>query len=198
MCRSKTRALLALAAVLALGGCADVPAQPMETARAAMDRAVALGAEEFAGAGYEQLVRIRAAMEAELDTQEGRLAPFRSFRRTADLADSLRIMAEAVSTVAGERHAALRMEISSLLDDGAQSVQDLNTQLTELRTDRLPPGELARLQARVAAADTAFAEARMLLDAGRDVEARDRAAFAAHELYEVQARLVRAREARGG
>jgi hypothetical protein len=198
MCRSRTGALSALVAVLALGGCADAPAQPMETARAAMDRAVALGAEEFAGAGYEQLVRIRAAMEAELDTQEGRLAPFRSFRRTADLADSLRIMAEAVSTVAGERHAALRMEINSLLADGAQSVQDLNTQLAELRTDRLPPGELARLRARVAAADTAFAESRMLLDAGRDVEGRDRAAFAAHELYEVQARLARAREARGG
>jgi hypothetical protein len=121
MCRSRTVALWALVAVLALGGCADAPAQPIETARAAMDRAVALGAEEFAAAGYEQLVRIRAAMEAELDTQAGRLA------------------------------------------DGAQSVQDLNTQLAELRTDWFPPGELARLRARVAAADTAFAEARMLL-----------------------------------
>jgi hypothetical protein len=30
------------------------------------------------------------------------------------------------------------------------------------------------------------------------VEGRDRAAFAAHELYEVQARLARAREAWGG
>jgi hypothetical protein len=190
--------MAALAAVVALGGCADVPAQPIENARAAMDRAVALGAEEFADAGYQQLVRIRAAMEAELDAQAGRLAPFRSFHRAADLADSLRIMAEAVSTVAGERHAALRMEASSLLADGAQSVQELNTQLAEVGADRIPPGELARLRARVAAADTAFAEARMLLDAGQDVEGRDRAAFAAHEIYEVQARLARARDGQGG
>jgi hypothetical protein len=193
--RPRSRVLVPLATLLFLGGCAEVPADRIERAYAAQATAVAAGAAEHAREGYASMAAYRNALDAELEAQARRLAVFRSYGRASQVADSLWRMAEAVTTMAGERHAAYRMEAGTLLSDGAQAARDLVRDLARTPASQIP--DAAEWRAMVAAAEAALAEARAAFDAGNSREARDQAAEAVHSLFEVRTHLDRTLDRQG-
>jgi hypothetical protein len=178
---------------LVLGSCADMPTDRIEGAHQAEARVVAAGAALYSPGGYENVRAYRAALDAELATQARRPSFLRSYGHASELADSLRIFAEAVQVMVTERQAAIRSEVLALLSDGAQLASDLDTGLAAVRRTGANAAELDSLRTVVDGAVASLAEARSAGDDRRWAEAREMAAPAVHELYEARDALTRLR-----
>jgi hypothetical protein len=180
------RGWLPLVSVLVVGGCGQAPTVELERAYEAQARAAEVGGEAYSPQGWGEVVSYRAALDAELARQEDRLPFLRSYRQVSELSDSLRIMADAVSTMARERLYAFQGEATTLLTDGPRLVAEIRADLAAMPAGRASPSELARLRSAVDSAETALEEARAHVQGRRFLEARDRASAAVHRLYEVR------------
>jgi hypothetical protein len=182
--------LIAAATAVVLAACAELPAERLEGAHQAEARLTTAGAGLYSPAGYQRVLEYRAALDAELATQARRPGFLRSYGHASELADSLRIFADAVQVMVAERQAAMRSEVMALLSDGAQLASDLETNLAAVRRTGANAAELDSLRVAVDGAVAALAEARALGEERRWGEAREIAAAAVHELYEARAALA--------
>jgi hypothetical protein len=180
------RGWLPVVSVLVVGGCGQAPTAELERAYEAQARAAEVGGGAYSPQGWGEVVSYRAALDTELARQENRPSFLRSYRHVSELSDSLRIMAEAVSTMARERHYAFQGEATTLLTDGPRLLAEIRADLAAVPAGRASPSELARLRSAVDSAETALEEARADLGVRRFLEARDRASAAVHRLYEVR------------
>jgi hypothetical protein len=177
---------LPLVSVMLVSGCGQPPTEELERAYEAQARAAEVGGETYSPQGWGEVVSYRAALDTELARQQDRLPFLRSYRHVRELSDSLRIMAEAVSTMARERHYAFQGEATTLLTDGPRLVAELRADLAAVPAGRASPSELARLRSAVDSAEAALEAARAHVQTRRFLEARDRASTAVHRLYEVR------------
>jgi hypothetical protein len=177
---------LPLVSVMLVSACGQAPTEELERAYEAQARAAEVGGETYSPQGWGEVVSYRAALDTELARQGKRLPFLRSYRHVSELSDSLRIMAEAVSTMARERHYAFQGEATTLLTDGPRLVAELRADLAAVPAGRASPSELARLRSAVDSAEAALEEARADVQVRRFLEARDRASAAVHRLYEVR------------
>jgi hypothetical protein len=177
---------LPLVWVMLVSGCGQVPTEELERAYEAQARAAEVGGEAYSPQGWGEVVSYRTALDAELARQEDRLPFLRSFRHVSELSDSLRIMADAVATMARERHYAFQGEATTLLTDGPRLVVEIRADLAAVPAGRASPSELARLRSVVDSAEATLEEARAHVQVRRFLEARDQASAAVHRLYEVR------------
>ena len=93
---------IALCLALTVSGCAAPPAAEVDAAKAAVDKAVAAHADQFAAESLKAAQEARAALEVELTTQDGKW--FKSYARTQELATAAKAAGDkaAAEAVAGK------------------------------------------------------------------------------------------------
>lgn len=101
----------AIAVVLALmaAGCASPPSAAVDAAKAAVDKAVTAGAEQYAADSLKAAQDARAALDAELAAQQGKW--FKSYEKTTELA--------AATQAAGDKAAADAVAAKAAADAAA-------------------------------------------------------------------------------
>ena len=76
------RALVALAATLALTACSKPPAEAIDAAEASQQAAVAAGADEYAPEAMNAVAEAKAALDAELAAQGEKMSLTRSYKHS--------------------------------------------------------------------------------------------------------------------
>ncbi len=93
-----TRSWVLWASIAALflmtASCAKPPQNELESARAAIETARDMGAAEYAPADLRAATDALAEAEAEVNSQNSKLAPFRNYNRAGELAENARQAAE--------------------------------------------------------------------------------------------------------
>jgi TonB family protein len=88
--------LLAIVLAITLTGCASPPSADVDAAKAAVDKASADRADQYAAESMRAAQDARAALDAELKTQEGKMV--KSFAKTQELAAAAKAAGEKAST----------------------------------------------------------------------------------------------------
>lgn len=96
---------IALSLAIVVAGCASPPSADVDAARAALDKATSDRADQYAAESLKAAQDARAALDAELKAQEGKV--FKSYGRTRELAVAARAAADkaAADAVAGKEKA---------------------------------------------------------------------------------------------
>jgi TonB family protein len=94
-----------LGLAITVTGCASPPSADVDAAKAAVDKATTAGADQYAAESLKAAQDARAALDAELKAQEGKL--FKSYDKTRELAIAAKAAGDKASadTVAGKEKA---------------------------------------------------------------------------------------------
>jgi len=150
--------LLVLLAVFTAACGGDPPEKEMQQAQAAIDAAVAAGAETYA---TEELAAAEAAL-----THAVAAVGARDYRLALNHALDSRQRAQNASKLAGEGMAAARAEANRTISRAAKGVEAMRTRLKSPDVPRLPARIVAAVRVSVADADKQVQEARTAFDRG--------------------------------
>ena len=181
-----------LAAALGAAACAQVPAENVDAARAALDTVIVEEAQAFAPAELQAAQAAREALDAELAAQQGRFPLFRSYDRTAELAaQAEQAAAAAIQTATLERER-VREEVAVAVAAARTSLTDAGLLLDSAPAGKGSTADIAVMRADLDAALLSLAEADSDLQAERFDDARAKADAAAALGAEVRAAVEQA------
>ena len=163
--------LLVLLAVFSTACGGDPPEKELQQAQAAIDSAVAAGAETYA---TDELAAAEAAL-----THAVAAVGARDYRLALNHALDSRQRAQNAARLAGDGMAAARAEADRSIARAAKGVEAMRTRLKSSDVPRLPPRTVSAVRASVADADKRVQEARTAFDRG-DFKGAQAAANAAN------------------
>jgi hypothetical protein len=168
-----------------LAGCASVPQQQIDAAKAALEAAKAAEVETYAPESLKAVMDKEAALNAELATQEGKL--FKSYDLATQLADEMKQLAEKAKT-----DAVTAKELAK--NDALAAITAAETAVTETREilKKAPKGkgsaaDLAAMTGDVDAAAKAIEDAKADQTAEKYLDAKTKAENAKAQLDKVKA-----------
>ncbi len=121
---TRTWVLMASIVVVSLvtASCAKPPQNELDSARAAIETAREMGAAEYAPADLRAATDALAEAEAEVNAQNGKLAPFRNYNRAKELAEGARQAAEQAQTNVETGKARIRSEAEAALGAAHETI----------------------------------------------------------------------------
>ncbi len=146
--RSKTTLVIAvlLSSALLVTGCAKPPQAEIDAAKAALDAAVAAKAEAYAGPELSAAREAMNAAQAEIDTQAGKFALFRSYKNAKTLLADVVTKANAARDAAVANLEKAKQEATAAIEAAKAAVAGAQTELTTLEgCKRKPKGFAADL-----------------------------------------------------
>jgi hypothetical protein len=155
--RPRTRVLVFLGALL-LATCAEPPSRELREAREAIAAARAAGAPEFAATAYH-------AATAALEKAEDAVAAG-DYRLALSHALDARDQAVAAARAAASERARVRRDTEATLAEAARRLDQLEVQIKQGRSRRLPARTLARFRASRAAGLERLGAIRAAVEAG--------------------------------
>jgi hypothetical protein len=173
-----SRVFLVAAAAVATVACAKPPQPQIDAATAAVSKATAAEAREYAPETFGAARDAQAKLDAELKAQEGKFALTRSYDQAAKLAAAATEAGEKAASEAAQRKQAAQTEASTAIVDARATIQDAETALSGAPKGKGSKADLQALQSDLAAAKATLAEAETALNGQhfRDVKAKADAA----------------------
>ena len=187
--------LLLVSSMTWIAGCAQPPTAEVDSARAALD-AVAEEGAAYLPEQYQAAQDRAAALDAELQGQEGGFALFRSYDRASELAAALQ-------TAADDMRQAIETEKQRLREEAGRMVADARTAVSEAREslDVVPEDDATALESDLAAVEASLGNIDGLLTGGQLTEAHREAEAALQtatrvntSIAEVQAAIAETQE----
>jgi hypothetical protein len=143
-----SRALLLMGAVmvLALGvsSCAKPPQTEMDAASAAIDKAKQMEASEYAPNDLRAAQDSLAAAQAEVNTQQGKFALFRSYKKAKALAMSAQQLGETAEQNAVKNKEQARKDAEAMLAQARQTIDQAKQLLASKDVQALKRGKETR------------------------------------------------------
>ncbi len=163
---------------LATVACAKPPQAQVDAANAAVTKATAAGATEYAPEAYRAAQDAQAKLDAELKTQADKFAFTRSYEEATRLAQAATAAGEKAANDAVQRKQAAQTEASTAVVDARAAIQDADTALTGAPKGRGGKADVDALQSDLAAAKSMLGDAEAALNSQhfRDVKAKAEAA----------------------
>jgi hypothetical protein len=186
--------VIVLGVAVAAVGCGSAPKAEIEAARAAVEQATTAGAGDYATESMKAVQDAQAALEAELQAQQGKW--FGSYAKAKELAAATKAAGEkaAADAAAGKEKARA---------DAAAAIEEARTLLGEAQQllEKAPKGkgtaaDIAAMQGDLTTASTAITDAATALDAGRFVDALAKAESATAAATTVKSAVEAAMAAR--
>jgi len=178
------------------GGCATPPKTGIDVAKAAVDKAVAAKANEYAPQSLSAALDAQAKLDAELKVQDGHLPMMRSYSDAMKLAEVVTAAGKKAEEDAAKAEQFARSEASTLVVDAKAVIQDAEAQL-----DNAPKGKGARadldvMKPDLVAAKSAVGEAETALAGQRYRDAKAKAEAATQTAKAIVTSMQGAREVR--
>jgi hypothetical protein len=181
---------------VASAACATPPKANIDAANAALDKAVAAKAGEYAPASFKIAQADRARLDAALKIQSGHLPMMRSFSETVKLADAATAAGVKAEQDAARAEQMARAEASTLVVDAKATIQDAEAALGKAPRGKGAPADLDVLKSDLAAAKSSIGEAESALAGQRYPGAKAKAEAAKATAGSIVSSLERAHEMR--
>jgi len=190
------RALVALAAALALTACSKPPTDALNAADAAQQAAMAAGADEYAPEAMNAVAEAKAALDAELAAQGEKMSLTRSYKHAEELAAAYQAAADQATTAAAAAKEQAKQEATTLISEGRMGLDEATTLLASAPRGKGSAADLAAMRADLEAAGVALTEAEASLTNGMFLDARSKATSAKEAIQRVKDAVTAAQAAR--
>jgi len=167
--------MLALAAVI---GCAKLPQEAVDAAKAALDAAKSAEADRYAADLFTAAQDTLDAAMAEIETQNGKFALTRSYGTAQKLLAAATNAANAATEAAAANKAKVQAEAQQLLGDAQAAVNASKELLRRAPRGKDTRAAIEAMQSDMAAIETSLAEANTAMTGGDYLTARDKASAA--------------------
>jgi trimeric autotransporter adhesin len=154
-----TRTFLLVAVALVAVGCAQPPQAQIDAATAAITKATAAGAEEYAPETLAAARDAQAKLDAEVKAQAGSFFLTRSYGEATTLAAAAAEAGDKAATEAVAQKAAAQKDAAAALESTRTAIQDAEAALAKAPKGKGSKADLEALQADIAAAKTGLGEA---------------------------------------
>jgi len=190
------RALVALAAALALTACSKPPTEAIAAADAAQQAAVAAGAEEYAPQAMNAVTEAKAALDAELAAQGQKMSLTRSYKQAETLVAAYKTAADQAATAAAAGKEQAKQEATTLISEGRMALDEATTLLASAPRGKGSAADIAAMKADLEAAGVALTEAETSLTNGMFLDAKSKATSAKESIQRVKDAVTAAQAAR--
>jgi hypothetical protein len=188
-------AVILVTLAVASGACATPPKADIDAANAAVDKAVAANANQYASESLKAAQDTRSKMDAELKVQDGHLPMMRSYSEAAKLADAAKAAGEKAEQDAAKAEQMARAEASTLVVDAKARIQDAEAELDQAPKGKGAPVDLDVMKSGLAAAKSTVGEAETALASQHYPDAKAKAEAAKGTAGSIVSSMERAHEA---
>jgi hypothetical protein len=181
---------LALGVVLFVAGCGSRPTPAIDSAKAALDKASAAGASEYAPSSLKEAQDAQAALDAELKAQDGQL--LKSYGRATDLAAAAQKAAEKAAADADAGKAKAKSSATAAIAEAKKDLAGAQALLAKApkAKGKASVAHTEAMKGNLTKAANAIADAGTALTSERFVEARTKAESAAKAATEVKTAMA--------
>jgi hypothetical protein len=155
--------LMGAAMVLALGvsSCAKPPQVEMDAAKAAIEKAKQMEASEYAASDLRAATDSLAAADAEVTTQQGKFALFRSYKKAKALYVSAQQLGATAEQNAIKNKEQARKDAQTALDEARATIANMRTLMASKEAQALKRGKetreaLKQIEAELGATDSSL------------------------------------------
>lgn len=174
--RSKMLLPLLAMCLLALAvGCAKVPQQEMDAAKAAIEAAKTAEADRYAADQFNAAQDSLDAAMAEVDQQNAKFALTRNYDKAAQLLKSATDAANAAAAAVAANKEQVKTEATDLLAQAQTAVSDAKALMAKAPKGKEGKAALEAISADLSAVETSVGEASTALTNGDFLTARDKA-----------------------
>ncbi len=167
--------LVVVFAMALMLGCAKVPQQELDAAKAALDAAKAGEADRYAPEVYNAAKDSLNAALAEVEKQNSKFALFRSFKRVKDLVAKATTAANDAKDQAAVNKEKTRVEAEGLMAQAAPAVENVKKLMKKAPRGKEGKAALEAIGSELAAVEASLAEANTAMTNGDFLTARDKA-----------------------
>jgi hypothetical protein len=174
------------------GACATPPKVDIDAAKAAVDKAVAAKASQYAPLSLKAAQDAQAKLDAELKVQDSHLPMMRSYSEAVKLAAAARAAGEKAEQEAAKAEQTAIAEASTLVVDAKARIQDAEAELEKAPKGKGAPAGLDVMKSDLAAAKSTIGEAEAALASQRYPDAKAKAEAAKGTAGSIVSSLERA------
>jgi hypothetical protein len=187
-------AVILVALAVTSGACSTPPKADINAANAAVDKAVAAKASQYAPESLKAAQDARAKMDAELKVQDDHLPMMRSYGEAVKLADAAKAAGEKAEQDAAKAEQMAMSEASTLVVDAKATIQDAEAELGKAPKGKRASADLDVMKSDLAAAKSTVGEAETALASQRYPDAKAKAQAAKATAGSIVSSLQRAHE----
>jgi len=166
---------LVLLFLVALMGCAKVPQQAVDAAKAALDAAKSAEADRYATDMFNAAKDTLDAAMAEIETQNGKFALTRSYGTAEKLLAGATAAANSAVEAAAANKTKVQAEAQQLLADAKTAIDNSKAMLKKAPRGKESRAAIEAMQNDITAIETMLGEANTAMTAGDYLTARDKA-----------------------
>jgi len=181
---------------IALAACSHAPTTDIDAARHAMDEARQAQAAEYAPQSWTAAQDADAKLQAELDAQEQRWAPLRSYTVAKQLADAAKTTAERSKDDATAGKEQAKNEASTLMAQARDEASRAHTAVGTAPHGKGTEADLASLKTDATSIDDTLNDMQKRFDAGDFLGAKTKAQAAIDAAKKIEAEIDQAKSSR--
>lgn len=165
--------LASLALVASLTACAKAPTEEINATKAAVDAAVAEGAQQYTPEDYKMVADGLAAANAEIKIQEDKF--FKNFDKAKQLLAKTKADAEALKGKVAERKDELKQAAIQTLEQAAAAVVEAKELLAKAPKGKGSRADIEAMQTDLAGVEAMLPEVQPMIDGGDFIGANEKA-----------------------
>jgi hypothetical protein len=167
MTRSLTLCALSVGIVLFGAACQKPPTQEIEAAKAALEEARQSDAREYAPEALDNVNQQYAALEAELQTQEEKMAFRRKYDQAKTMATSVQTQAEQAKTTGAQAKEAMKTQVETALQEASVKLEQVKMAVANAPKGKGSAADIKMMEQDVAEMEANMASAQQMYDAGQ-------------------------------
>lgn len=167
MTRSLTLCALSVGIVLFGAACQKPPTQEIQAAEAALEEARQSDAREYAPEALERVNQQYAALEAELKTQEEKMAFRRKYDQAKTLAANVQTQAEQAKAAGAQAKEETKAQVETALQEASVKLEQVKTAVANAPRGKGSAADIKMMQQDVAEMESNLASVQQMYDAGQ-------------------------------
>jgi len=191
-----TRLSLIAALGLALAGCSAAPTADVDAAKHAMEEARQAQAPEYAPQAWTAAQDADSKLQVELDAQQKRWAPLRSYTVAKQLASDAKTAAERSKAEAVTGMETMKTEVSTMMAQARDEAAKAHSAVDTAPKGKGTEADLASMKTDATSIDDTLAEMQRAFDAGNYIEAKTKAQAAIDAATRIQSEVETAKAGR--
>jgi predicted small lipoprotein YifL len=165
--------LASLALVASLTACAKAPTEEINATKAAVDAAVAEGAQQYTPEDYKMVSDGLAAANAEIKVQEEKF--FKNFDKAKQMLAKTKADAEALKGKVGQRKEELKQAAIATLAQATASLTEAKDLLAKAPKGKGSKADIEAMQTDLAGVEAMLPEVQPMIDSGDFIGANEKA-----------------------
>jgi len=165
--------VLFIVAAISMAGCATPPKEAVDAAKAAVEQAVTAGAGQYAPDALKAAQDAQAALDAELQAQEGKW--FASYTKATELATALKTAGEKAVTESAAGKEKAKVDATALIAEAKTLLADAQALLDKAPKGKGSAADIEAMKTDLATATTSIADAEAALSGERYLDAKAKA-----------------------